>query len=81
MTAQLYQNIATLNSGEKARVRRIHGEGAVRRRLMEMGLVRGVEVEMLKAAPFGDPIEYRVRGYHLSLRRNEAELIEIECEG
>lgn len=64
--------------GQSARVRRVGSRGAIRRRLMDMGVVRGAEIEMLKRAPLGDPIEYRVRGYHLSLRRAEARMIEIE---
>lgn len=67
-----------LSSHQKARVKRVNGSGAVRRRLMEMGLVPGVEIEMLKPAPLGNPIEYRVRGYHLALRKSEAAFIELE---
>lgn len=67
-----------LQAGQSATVQKINGQGAVRRRLMDMGLVRGVSVEMLKAAPMGDPVEYVVRGYHLSLRKSEANLVEIE---
>lgn len=67
-----------LTTGQSAIVRKIGGEGAVRRRLMDMGISRGIEIEMLKAAPMGDPVEYLVRGYHLSLRRSEAALVEIE---
>lgn len=67
-----------LQSGRAAVVRGIEGKGTVRRRLMDMGLVRGARVEMLKAAPMGDPLEYLVRGYHLSLRKSEASMIEIE---
>lgn len=67
-----------LQAGQPATIRRVTGSGAVRRRLMDMGLVRGVSIEMLKAAPMGDPMEYLVRGYHLSLRKSEAELVEIE---
>ncbi len=67
-----------LTSGQPATVRKITGKGAIRRRLMDMGLVRGVSIEMLKAAPMGDPVEYLVRGYHLSLRKSEAALVEIE---
>jgi len=67
-----------LQSGQTAEVRRINGQGAVRRRLMDMGLVRGSRIEMLKAAPMGDPVEYLIRGYHLSLRKSEAQLVEIE---
>ncbi|MBX3081819.1 MAG: transcriptional repressor [Anaerolineae bacterium] len=66
-----------LRTGESATIRTINGKGAVRRRLMDMGLSKGVRIEMVKAAPMGDPIEYMVRGYHLSLRKSEAELVEI----
>ncbi len=67
-----------LQSGQLATVRAVGGKGALRRRLMDMGLVRGVSIELVKAAPMGDPLEYLVRGYHLSLRRAEAQLVEIE---
>lgn len=67
-----------LQNGQPAKVVKITGKGAVRRRLMDMGLVRGVSVEMVKAAPMGDPVEYLVRGYHLSLRKSEAGLVDIE---
>ncbi|MCI6908508.1 MAG: FeoA family protein [Clostridiaceae bacterium] len=64
--------------GSTVRVVRLHGEGAVKRRIMDMGLTRGVEVTVRKVAPLGDPIEVTVRGYELSLRRADAEMIEIE---
>ncbi|MCA9884772.1 MAG: ferrous iron transport protein A [Anaerolineae bacterium] len=67
-----------LQKGQPAKVLKITGKGAIRRRLMDMGLVRGVQVEMVKAAPMGDPVDYLVRGYHLSLRKSEAQLIEID---
>ncbi|CAG1015497.1 Fe(2+) transport protein A [Anaerolineae bacterium] len=67
-----------LKPGQCATVRRVKGEGPIRRRLMDMGIVNGIEIEMLKTAPLGDPIEYQLRGYHLSLRKAEARLIEIE---
>jgi len=70
--------LSQLASGQSATVRKISGKGALRRRLMDMGLVRGVSIERLKAAPMGDPVEYLVRGYHLSLRKAEAELVEVE---
>lgn len=66
-----------LSPGQKATVRKVGGQGAVRRRLMDMGVVNGVEIELIKAAPLGDPLEFRLRGYHLSLRKNEAQQIEI----
>ena len=67
-----------LGPGQAAKIKKICGQGALRRRLMDMGLVRGVEIPMLKAAPLGDPVEYQLRGYHLSLRKAEARLVEIE---
>ncbi|GJM40858.1 MAG: hypothetical protein DHS20C20_11400 [Ardenticatenaceae bacterium] len=66
-----------LNPGQSAHVKKIHGKGAVRRRLMEMGLTRGVQISVVKASPLGDPVDYLVRGYHLSLRKTEAEMIEV----
>jgi ferrous iron transport protein A len=70
--------LAELASGESRTVLSVHGENVIARRLMEMGVVPGVAVRMVKSAPFGDPIEIRVRGYSLALRRNEAEAIELE---
>lgn len=75
--------MATLDElapGKKAVVTRVGGQGELRRRLMDMGITRGVEIEVLKAAPMGDPIECQVRGYHLSLRKSEAHLIEIASQ-
>lgn len=64
--------------GQTARVVKLHGEGAVKRRIMDMGLTRGVEVHIRKVAPLGDPIELTVRGYELSIRKADAEMIEVE---
>ena len=64
--------------GETVAVKRIHGEGALKRRIMDMGITRGVEVYVRKVAPLGDPIEVTVRGYELSLRKADAEMIEVE---
>ncbi len=64
--------------GETAKVVKLHGEGAVKRRIMDMGLTKGVEVSVRKVAPLGDPIEINVRGYELSLRKADAEMIEVE---
>lgn len=66
-----------LTPGQSARVEKVGGSGAVRRRLMDMGIIRGTEIAVVKVSPMGDPVEYRVRGYHLSLRKSEAELIEV----
>jgi Fe2+ transport system protein FeoA len=67
-----------LTRGQTATVKKVGGKGSIRRRLLDMGVTSGVAVEMVKASPLGDPIEYKVRGYHLSLRTSEARLIEIE---
>lgn len=64
--------------GDTVRVVKLHGEGAVKRRIMDMGLTKGVEVHIRKVAPLGDPVEITVRGYELSIRRADAEMIEIE---
>lgn len=64
--------------GESARVIKLHGEGALRRRIMDMGVTRGIEISVRRVAPFGDPIEVTVRGYELSLRKADAEMIEVE---
>lgn len=64
--------------GDTVRVVKLHGEGAVKRRIMDMGLTKGVDVQIRKVAPLGDPIEVRVRGYELSLRKRDAEMIEVE---
>ena len=64
--------------GETVRVVRLHGEGAVTRRMMDMGLTKGVEIYLRKVAPLGDPLEITVRGYELSIRKGDAEKIEVE---
>lgn len=64
--------------GADVRVVKLHGEGAVKRRIMDMGLTKGVEVTVRKLAPLGDPIEVTVRGYELSIRKADAEMIEVE---
>lgn len=64
--------------GSTVRVVKIHGEGAVRRRIMDMGITKGVEIYVRKAAPLGDPIELNLRGYELSLRKDDAEMVEVE---
>ena len=63
--------------GETVTVTRLHGEGPVKRRIMDMGITKGVEVHIRKVAPLGDPVEVTVRGYELSLRKADAEMIEI----
>lgn len=65
--------------GETVKVVKLHGEGAVKRRIMDMGITKGTEVYVRKVAPLGDPIELTVRGYELSLRKADAEMIEVEA--
>ena len=64
--------------GETVKVARLNGEGAIRRRIMDMGITKGVEIYIRKVAPLGDPVEVTVRGYELSIRKADAEMIEIE---
>ena len=64
--------------GSTVKVAKLHGEGAIKRRIMDMGITRGVEVYVRKVAPLGDPLELTVRGYELSLRKADAEMVEIE---
>ena len=69
--------LADLEKGQTRKVLSVRGEDAVTRRLMEMGVIPGVSVRMVKAAPFGDPVEINVRGYSLAMRRREAESVEL----
>lgn len=64
--------------GDTVTVVKLHGEGAVKRRIMDMGITKGVEIKVRKVAPLGDPIEITVRGYELSLRKADADMIEVE---
>ena len=64
--------------GETVKVVKLHGEGAVKRRIMDMGITKGVEIYVRKVAPLGDPVEINVRNYELSLRKGDAEMIEVE---
>ena len=64
--------------GSSAKVKKLHGEGAVKRRIMDMGITKGVEVSVRKVAPLGDPIEVTVRGYELSIRKADAAMVEVE---
>lgn len=72
------KTLREIKIGESARVVKLHGEGAVKRRIMDMGITRGVELSVRKVAPLGDPIEITVRGYELSIRKADAEMIEVE---
>ena len=65
--------------GETVKVVKLHGEGAVKRRIMDMGITKGTEIYVRKVAPLGDPVELTVRGYELSLRKADAEMIEVEA--
>ncbi len=67
--------------GSTVKVVKLHGEGAVKRRIMDMGITKGVEIKLRKVAPLGDPVEITVRGYELSLRKADAEMIEVENLG
>ena len=64
--------------GETVRVVKLHGEGAVKRRIMDMGITKGVEIQVRKVAPLGDPMELNIRGYELSIRKADAGMIEVE---
>ena len=72
------KTLRDIKVGHTARVVKLHGEGALKRRIMEMGITKGVEIYVRKVAPLGDPLELNVRGYELSLRKADAELIEVE---
>ncbi len=72
------QTLKTAKIGSTVKVVKLHGEGAVKRRIMDMGITKGVEVYIRKVAPLGDPVEVTVRGYELSLRKADAEMIEVE---
>ena len=67
-----------VKTGQTVKVEKLLGEGAVKRRIMDMGITKGVEVYVRKVAPLGDPVEVTVRGYELSLRKADAEMIEVE---
>lgn len=64
--------------GESCKVVKLHGEGAIKRRIMDMGITKGVEIKVQKVAPLGDPMEVTVRGYQLSIRKADAEMVEVE---
>ena len=72
------RTVKDLRIGESAKVVKLYGEGALRRRIMDMGITKGTTVTLRKVAPLGDPMELRVRGYELSIRKSDAALIEIE---
>lgn len=72
------KTLKNVKVGETVKVKRLNGEGAVKRRIMDMGITKGVDIHVRKVAPLGDPVEITVRGYELSLRKADAEMIEIE---
>ena len=72
------RTLKDIKVGGSARVVKLHGEGAVKRRIMDMGITKGIEIKVRKVAPLGDPMELTVRGYELSLRRADAEMVEVE---
>lgn len=72
------RTLKDVRAGETATVARLHGEGPVKRRIMDMGITKGVDIYVRKVAPLGDPVEVTVRGYELSLRRADAEMVEIQ---
>lgn len=67
-----------MNPGESAKIVKVHGEGAIKRRIMDMGLTKGITLTVRKVAPLGDPVEITVRGYELSIRKVDAEMVEVE---
>ena len=71
------RTLKDVNIGDSAVVVKVHGEGAIRRRIMDMGITKNVEIYIRKVAPLGDPFELNVRGYELSLRKADAEMVEV----
>ncbi len=72
------KTLRDIKIGHSCRVVKLYGEGALKRRIMDMGITKGVEITVRKVAPLGDPLELTVRGYELTLRKSDAELIEVE---
>ncbi|HJC67297.1 MAG TPA: ferrous iron transport protein A [Candidatus Enterocloster excrementigallinarum] len=72
------QTLKEVKCGRTVRVVKLHGEGAVKRRIMDMGITKGTDIYVRKVAPLGDPVEVTVRGYELSLRKADAEMIEVQ---
>lgn len=72
------KTLKNVHVGHSARVVKLHGEGAIRRRIMDMGVTKGAEIFVRKVAPLGDPIEINVRGYELSVRKSDAAMIEVQ---
>ena len=74
----IMKTLRDIKVGETAKVLKINGEGKIRRRIMDMGITKGTEIYVRKVAPLGDPIEITVRGYELSLRKDDADILEME---
>jgi ferrous iron transport protein A len=74
------RRLSELSPGEKGKIVRLHGKGTTHRRIAAMGITRGTEIEVKRVAPLGDPVEFRVRGYRLSMRRREAKSITVEVD-
>ncbi len=72
------KTLKEIKVGETVKVVKLHGEGALKRRIMDMGITKGVEIYVRKVAPLGDPLEINLRGYELSLRRADAQMVEVE---
>ncbi len=72
------KNLREISCGNSAKVVKVHGDGSVRRRIMDMGITKGCDVYVRKVAPLGDPIEVTVRGYEMSIRKADAQMIEVE---
>ncbi|MGL4738716.1 MAG: FeoA family protein [Cellulosilyticaceae bacterium] len=72
------ETLKAVKPGETVVVRKLHGQGPIKRRIMDMGITKGVEVMVRKVAPFGDPMEVHVRGYELTLRKADADMIEVQ---
>lgn len=75
-------SVKTLNQlqpGERATIVKVGGDGPVRRRILDMGVVTGADIEVVRVAPLGDPVEFRVKGYNLSLRKSEAQNVQVEA--
>jgi ferrous iron transport protein A len=78
MTQQI--NLSQLEPGQRAVIVTVTGKGAARRRMIDMGMTRGSQIQVIRKAPMGDPIDFKIKGYHLSLRKSDAELIMVEKE-
>ncbi len=72
------RTLRDVHIGDTVKVVKIHGEGAIKRRIMDMGITKGIEIYVRKVAPLGDPVEITIRGYELSLRKADAEMVEVE---